>query len=85
MELVHGPGCPVCVTSLETIDKAIQIASRPRLTLISYGDMLRVPGSHSDLLHVKARRRVRVADFPTEALKFARANPIGMCFFCRRI
>ena len=76
IELVHGPGCPVCVTSLETIDKAIAIASRPEVTLISYGDMLRVPGSHTDLFHVKANGGdVRVVYSPTEAVKFARANP----------
>ena len=76
IELVHGPGCPVCVTSLETIDKATDIASRPDVTLISYGDMLRVPGSRTDLLHVKAEGGdVRVVYSPTEALKFARANP----------
>ena len=76
IELVHGPGCPVCVTSLETIDKAMEIASRPDATLVSYGDMLRVPGSHSDLFHVRARGGdVRVVYSPTEALKIARANP----------
>jgi hydrogenase expression/formation protein HypD len=76
IELVHGPGCPVCVTALETIDRAIQIASLPDVTLVSYGDMLRVPGSHSDLFHVKAGGGdVRVAYSPLEALKVARANP----------
>jgi len=76
IELVHGPGCPVCVTSLETIDKAIHIASLPGVTLISYGDMLRVPGSHTDLFHVKATGGdVRIVYSPTEAVKFARANP----------
>lgn len=76
LELVHGPGCPVCVTPLETIDKAIEIASRPDVTLISYGDMLRVPGSRTDLFHIKAGGAdVRVVYSPTEALKFARANP----------
>jgi hydrogenase expression/formation protein HypD len=76
IELVHGPGCPVCVTALETIDKAIQIASLPGVTLVSYGDMLRVPGSHSDLFHVKADGGdIRVAYSPMEALKIARANP----------
>src|SRR5215831_14299884 len=54
VELVHGPGCPVCVTPLETIDKAIQLASRPDVTLVSYGDMLRVPGSQSDLFQARA-------------------------------
>jgi hydrogenase expression/formation protein HypD len=65
IELVHGPGCPVCVTALETIDKAIQIALLPAVTLVSYGDMLRVPGSHTDLFHVKAEGGdVRVAYSP---------------------
>ena len=76
LELVHGPGCPVCVTPLETIDKAIALASRPDVILVSYGDMLRVPGSHSDLFRVKAQGGdVRVAYSPTEAVKIARTNP----------
>ena len=74
--LVHGPGCPVCVTALETIDKAIQIASRPEVTFVSYGDMLRVPGSHSDLFRVKAAGGdIRVVYSPMDSLKIARANP----------
>jgi hydrogenase expression/formation protein HypD len=82
IELVHGPGCPVCVTPLEIIDKAIAIASLPDVTLVSYGDMLRVPGSHSDLLHVKAGGGdVRVAYSPMEALKVARANPARRVVF----
>ncbi len=76
IELVHGPGCPVCVTPLEVIDRAIQLASLPDVTLVSYGDMLRVPGSHTDLLHVKASGGdVRVAYSPMEALKIAAASP----------
>ena len=76
VELVHGPGCPVCVTPIETIDRAIQLAGRPDVTLVSYGDMLRVPGSGSDLLNAKARGAdVRVVYSPLEALKLARANP----------
>jgi hydrogenase expression/formation protein HypD len=76
IELVHGPGCPVCVTALETVDKAIQLASRPDVTLVSYGDMLRVPGSRSDLFRVKAGGGdVRVVYSPVEALKVARARP----------
>src|SRR5512134_1639594 len=55
IELVHGPGCPVCVTPLELIDKALAIASRPDVIFCSYGDMLRVPGSSIDLFSVKAR------------------------------
>ncbi len=54
IELVHGPGCPVCVTPLELIDKAIAIASRPQVIFTSYGDMLRVPGSERDLFSVRA-------------------------------
>jgi hydrogenase expression/formation protein HypD len=76
VELVHGPGCPVCVTALETVDKAIELASRPEVTLVSYGDMLRVPGSRSDLFRVKAGGGdVRVVYSPMEALKVARARP----------
>ena len=76
IELVHGPGCPVCVTPLETMDKAIALAMRPDVTLVSYGDMLRVPGSQIDLFRAKAQGAdVRIAYSPTEALKIARANP----------
>jgi hydrogenase expression/formation protein HypD len=76
VELVHGPGCPVCVTPLETIDKAIELAARPDVTLVSYGDMLRVPGSSSDLFRAKAHGSdVRVVYSPLEALKIARSNP----------
>jgi hydrogenase expression/formation protein HypD len=74
--LVHGPGCPVCVTPLETIDRALAIASRPGVLFTSFGDMLRVPGSKGDLLQVKSRGGdVRVVYSPLEALKLARANP----------
>jgi hydrogenase expression/formation protein HypD len=76
LELVHGPGCPVCVTSLETVDRAIELASRPGVILVSYGDMLRVPGSHSDLFRAKAQGAdVRVVYSPMEAVKIARACP----------
>ena len=76
LELVHGPGCPVCVTPLETIDKAIALAARPDVTLVSYGDMLRVPGSASDLLRAKAQGAdIRIAYSPAEAVKIARCNP----------
>jgi hydrogenase expression/formation protein HypD len=82
IELVHGPGCPVCVTPLEVIDKALAIASLPNVTLVSYGDMLRVPGSHTDLFHVKADGGdVRVAYSPMEAVKIARANPARRVVF----
>ncbi|HSN68129.1 MAG TPA: hydrogenase formation protein HypD, partial [Thermoanaerobaculia bacterium] len=75
VELVHGPGCPVCVTPLEMIDRAIELASRPDVILVSYGDMLRVPGSSSDLFRVKAAGGdVRIAYSPMEAVKIARAN-----------
>jgi hydrogenase expression/formation protein HypD len=76
IELVHGPGCPVCVTPLEVIDKSLALASMPGVTLVSYGDMLRVPGSHANLFQVRANGGdVRVAYSPMEALKIARANP----------
>ncbi len=76
IEIVHGPGCPVCVTPLETVDKAIELALRPDVILVSYGDMLRVPGSRSDLFRAKAQGAdVRIAYSPTEALKIARSNP----------
>jgi hydrogenase expression/formation protein HypD len=76
MEMVHGPGCPVCVTPLETIDKAVALAERREITLVSYGDMLRVPGSSTDLLHVKARGGdVRMVYSPLESLKIAKENP----------
>lgn len=79
VELVHGPGCPVCVTPLELIDKAVLIASRPDVIFCSYGDMLRVPGSQSDLLTVKARGGdVRVIYSPLDCLKIAENNP-GRC------
>src|SRR5574341_1952974 len=54
IELVHGPGCPVCVTPLELVDKAIALASRPDVIFTSYGDMLRVPGSERDLFSIRA-------------------------------
>jgi hydrogenase expression/formation protein HypD len=76
IELVHGPGCPVCVTPLEIVDKAIELALRTEVILVSYGDMLRVPGSRSDLLRAKAQGAdVRIAYSSTEAVKIARANP----------
>jgi hydrogenase expression/formation protein HypD len=74
--LVHGPGCPVCVTPLELIDKAIAIAQRPEVIFASFGDMLRVPGSKDDLLSVKARGGdVRMVYSPLDAVKLAQKNP----------
>lgn len=76
IELVHGPGCPVCVTSLELIDKALAIASQPGVIFTSYGDMLRVPGSGRDLFSVRAAGGdVRVVYSPLDALKIAQQNP----------
>lgn len=76
VELVHGPGCPVCVTPLEIIDRAINLARRPDVTLVSYGDMLRVPGSDTDLFHVKAEGGdVRIVYSPTDAVNLARTLP----------
>jgi hydrogenase expression/formation protein HypD len=76
VELVHGPGCPVCVTPVELIDKAIEIAARPGVTFCSFGDMLRVPGSVKDLLTVKAAGGdVRIVYSPLDAVNVARQNP----------
>ena len=76
IELVHGPGCPVCVTSLELIDKALAIASMPGVIFTSYGDMLRVPGSNGDLFSVRAAGgQVRVVYSPLDAVKIAEQNP----------
>jgi hydrogenase expression/formation protein HypD len=74
--LVHGPGCPVCVTPVELIDKAITIAARPEVIFCSFGDMLRVPGSKTDLLSVKARGGdVRIVYSPLDSLQLAQSNP----------
>jgi hydrogenase expression/formation protein HypD len=74
--LIHGPGCPVCVTSIELIDRAIALAQRPEIILCSFGDMLRVPGTEKDLLSVKATGAdVRIVYSPVDALKVARDNP----------
>ncbi|HEV2208083.1 MAG TPA: hydrogenase formation protein HypD [Verrucomicrobiae bacterium] len=76
VELVHGPGCPVCVTSLEMIDKAHAIAQRPEVIFCSFGDMLRVPGSTGDLLLAKSRGAdIRIVYSPMDCLRIARANP----------
>ena len=76
LTLVHGPGCPVCVTPLELIDKAVAIASQSDIIFTSFGDMLRVPGSEKDLLTVKAAGGdVRVVYSPLDALKLAQQNP----------
>lgn len=74
--LVHGPGCPVCVTPIEVIDAACELATRPGLILCSFGDMLRVPGSHTDLLKVKAAGGdVRIVYSPLDAIDIATKNP----------
>jgi len=76
LRLVHGPGCPVCVTALELIDRAIAIAQRPDCVLCSFGDMLRVPGSHLDLLSAKAAGAdVRMVYSPLDAVTLAQNNP----------
>src|SRR4029077_9292246 len=76
LELVHGPGCPVCVTSLEMIDRAHAIASQPGVIFCSFGDMLRVPGSRGDLLELKSRGcDVRIVYSPLDAVNLAAANP----------
>ncbi|MEV7402627.1 hydrogenase formation protein HypD [Streptomyces sp. NPDC091267] len=76
VEMIHGPGCPVCVTPLEIIDRALAIAARPGVIFCSFGDMLRVPGSSQDLFSVRsAGGDVRVVYSPLDALKLARENP----------
>ena len=76
IELIHGPGCPVCVTPLEIIDRALRIAARPEVTFCSFGDMLRVPGSAGDLFGVKAAGGdVRVVYSPLDAVAVAEAEP----------
>ena len=76
IELIHGPGCPVCVTPLELIDKALAIAAMPDVIFCSFGDMLRVPGSEKDLFRIKSEGgNIRTVYSPLDALKFARENP----------
>ncbi|RMF50203.1 MAG: hydrogenase formation protein HypD [Anaerolineae bacterium] len=76
IELVHGPGCPVCVTPLEQIDRALAIAARPEVIFCSYGDMLRVPGSRRDLFSIRAAGGdVRVVYSPLDAVRLAQENP----------
>jgi hydrogenase expression/formation protein HypD len=80
--LVHGPGCPVCVTPVEYVDKAIAIAGLPDVILCSFGDMLRVPGAEGDLFAAKSRGAdVRVVYSPLDALKIARAEPARQVVF----
>jgi len=80
--LVHGPGCPVCVTPIELIDKAVAIAQRPDAIFCSFGDMLRVPGSTKSLFDVKAEGAdVRIVYSPLDALKLAKGNPSKQVVF----
>ncbi len=76
VEFIHGPGCPVCVTPLEMIDRALEIAARDDVIFCSFGDMLRVPGSHRDLFSVRARGGdVRIVYSPLDATRIAADNP----------
>lgn len=76
ISLIHGPGCPVCVTPLEILDRGLALAALPGLTLTTFGDMLRVPGSREDLMSMRSRGAdVRVVDSPLAALQLARAMP----------
>jgi hydrogenase expression/formation protein HypD len=80
--LVHGPGCPVCVTPVELIEKALEIAATPGVVFCSFGDMLRVPGSAMDLLSVKAQGGdIRIVYSPLDALRIARENPARQVVF----
>ena len=74
--LIHGPGCPVCVTSLEAVETALQIAAQPGVTFTTFGDMLRVPGNHQDLFSARANGAdVRVVVSPMDAVRLAQAEP----------
>jgi hydrogenase expression/formation protein HypD len=76
IEFVHGPGCPVCVTPLEVMDRAMEIASHPGILFACYGDMMRVPGSRTDLFRVRASGAdVRIVYSPMDAVRLARDNP----------
>jgi hydrogenase expression/formation protein HypD len=76
IELVHGPGCPVCVTPLKLIDKALAIASQPNVIFTTFGDMMRVPGSNRDLFSIKAAGgQVRIVYSPLDAIRIAQENP----------
>ena len=82
IELIHGPGCPVCVTPLAVIDKALAIAAQPEVIFCSFGDMLRVPGSCQDLFAVKSQGAdVRIVYSPLDALKIAQDNPARQVVF----
>ena len=82
VELIHGPGCPVCVTPLEQIDRALVLAARPDVLFTSFGDMLRVPGTAGDLFQVRARGGdVRIVYSPLDALELARSNPENQVVF----
>jgi hydrogenase expression/formation protein HypD len=82
INLVHGPGCPVCVTSLEKLDKALAIAGMEDVILVSFGDMLRVPGSDSDLLRKKSKGAdVRMVYSPLDAVRIASDNPLKKVVF----
>ncbi len=82
ISLIHGPGCPVCVTPLEIIDKAVEIASREDVIFVSFGDMLRVPGSEKDLLSVKAEGGdIRMVYSPIDAVNIAEKNPAKKVVF----
>ncbi|MGW3989199.1 hydrogenase formation protein HypD [Streptomyces sp. NPDC004830] len=76
MRMIHGPGCPVCVTPLQTLDRAMAVAARPGVTLASFGDMLRVPGTDTDLLSLRARGAdIQVVYTPMDAVRLARDHP----------
>lgn len=80
--LIHGPGCPVCVTPVATLDKAIAIALQPEVIFCSFGDMLRVPGSHSTLMTAKAQGAdIRIVYSPLDALRIAREFPSRQVVF----
>ena len=76
ISLIHGPGCPVCVTPVEIIDQAVELGGKPNVILTSFGDMMRVPGSHTDLLSVRAKGGdIRIVYSPLDVIDIALSNP----------
>ena len=86
VKLLHGPGCPVCVTPVGIIDRALELAKRPDVILASFGDMMRVPGSREDLLQIKARGAdIRILYSPLDAVSLAADHPDRKSYSLRSV
>src|SRR3954466_6087135 len=82
IELIHGPGCPVCVIPMGRVDDAMHLAEQPNVIFTTFGDMMRVPGSRGSLLEAKARGAdVRMVYSPLDALRIAKSNPPRQVLF----